>query len=254
MKSELRNFAFVAALSLGSLSGLHADRPFVDTLAPSRFVNVGVHASVGNSTLTQNYRSSFPQISQLNVSAGWSFGAGANVEFGLRDFMWLGTEANLLIDNNSIDMIVNEDQSATSVSNIFLRNHYYYLNIPVYMSFKFNLAPTVRWNIDGGIYYSYGLGGNQRQNVYSSRVNEIGQLVATKYEIKTDYFNDSRSFINSYHRGDIGLHLATGLTFGSRISVGARMQFGFKNVANTVGVTHPNIHNLSFTGTLGYWF
>lgn len=254
MSHLMKNVVIAATMTLASAGAAFADRPFVDTSAPSRFVNVGLHATVGNSTVTQNYCSSFPEISQLNVSAGWSMGAGATIEFGLRDFLWLGTEASLLFDNNSVDMIVNVDETAVSVSNVFLRNHYCYVNFPVYMSFKFNLAPKVRWNVDAGIYYSYGISGSQKQNVYSSRINDLGQLVATHYEIKTDYFNDSRSFINSYHRSDIGLHLATGLAFSHHVSVGARMQLGFKNVANTVGIVSPNIHNLSFTGTLGYWF
>ncbi len=240
--------ALLAAFSLNAV-----EKPFVDFGPAPAFFDIEVHGLVGGSSITQNYMSSFPEISELDQGTGWSYGIGAAGRFGLRDYLSLGTEVNLLVNTGSTDMVVNRGD-ALSVSNVFLKNRYYYLNFPIFMSFNFNLASTVRWNVDGGVYYSYGIGGNQKQTIYNAKINEIGQLVTTIHNEKCGYFNDSRAFINSSRRSDVGLHLATGLTFNDRISVGGRAQIGLKNVANTVGVVKPNVHNLGFMFLVGYHF
>lgn len=256
----MKRIILVALALLALTTSIRADNaynssviPFLNSSRAERFINVGVHAGVGNSFVSQNYESTIENITDMNLGSGWAFMGGLTCELALRDYLWLGTEFNLLINNYTADFIVNAENS-TGVYNIFLKNHYYYLNIPVYASFKLNIANTVRWNIDAGLYYSYGLAGKQRQTIYNAVVNELGQLISSSYTLKTNYFNDNRSFINSAYRGDIGLHLATGLTFSRHISVGVRCQIGFKNIANTVGINHPNLHNISFLGTLGYNF
>lgn len=245
--------AVIAIFACPRQASAAGDRPFVDFGRPESFVKVGAHAIIGNSFITQNYKSCFPEISELTVAPGWSTGVGAVAEFGVRDYLWFGTGVDFIINNYTDDIIINRD-GATSVSNVFLRNHFYALNFPLYVSFKFNIAPTVRWNVDGGIYYSYGVGGSQKQTVYTARINEIGQLITNNYNIKTSYYNDDRAFLNSAFRSDIGLHYATGVTFSGRITIGFRGKIGFKNLANTLGEIHPNVHNVQFLGTLGYWF
>lgn len=227
--------------------------PFIDTGRADRFLRTGVHALVGNSFVTQNYKGCFPEITELSLSPGWAMGMGATAEFAVRDYLWIGTEANVMINNYNTDLIVNR-ANATSVSNVFLRSHFYSLNFPVYLSFKFNLADKVRWNVDGGLYYGYGLGGTQRQAIYNARINEIGQLLSSHYELKSHYYNDSDGFINSIKRADVGVHLASGLTFYQRVSVGVRAEIGLKNAAKTIGEVHPNLHNFSFLVSGSYWF
>ncbi len=227
--------------------------PFLNNTPASRVINIGVHAGIGNSFVTQNYESAIENITEMNLGSGWAFMGGFDCELAVIDYLWIGTECNLLINNYAADFIVHPEASA-GVANIFIKNHYYYVNIPVYASFKLNIANTVRWNVDAGIYYNYGIAGKQHQTIYNAVVNDLGQLISSSYTLKTDYFNDDRSFINSAHRGDIGLHLATGLTFSRHISVGARVRVGFKNIANTVGINHPNLHTVSFLGTIGYNF
>ncbi|MCH5245366.1 MAG: outer membrane beta-barrel protein [Muribaculaceae bacterium] len=227
--------------------------PLINRSQAGRFVTFGVHAGVGNSFVTENYESVFPSITDLSMNAGWAFMAGATVEFAIRDYLSVGTELNVLANNHSADMIIHAAESPT-VSNVFLKNHYYSLNIPVYASLKMNLASTVRWNVDAGLYYSRGLGGSQRQTVYNATINHLGQQILSSYTIKTGYFGDRDAFINSARRSDVGLHLATGFTFHSHYSIGVRTQIGFKNVAYTEGITNPNVHNFSFLATLGYNF
>ena len=65
------------------------------------------------------------------------------------------------------------------MSNVFIKNNYRTFNVPIFASFTFNLAPRVKWNADGGIFMSFGIGGKQKATIYNAKVNELGQLVQT---------------------------------------------------------------------------
>lgn len=226
---------------------------FISFAPAKQFVELDVHILAGGTGITQNYQKSFPQIRELNSSMGAAYGVGAGAVFGFSSFLGLGTQLNLTTCHNKLDMAVSNDD-ATSVSNIFISNRYLYANIPVYLSFRFNLLGALRWNVDAGFYYAYGLTGKQKQTIYNSTVNDLGQLVPRVVETKPDYFHSEATFINAFYRSDIGLHLATGLQFGSHITLGCQFQIGFKNVAYTSGLVNPNIHNTNIMASLGYKF
>lgn len=228
---------------------------FFDTGAPSKFLEPYVSVMVGTSGVSQNFGSSFKSISELNVSAGVTGAVGGGVVFGIRDFLGLGTEMNFSFNNWRMDLMVSGD-ATTSPATVFLRNHYYTLNIPIYVSVRFHPASKLRWNVDGGLYFSTGLGGSQKQSITKSYINALGQLVTEDIDTKSGYFNDGDAFICSSKRADIGLHLATSLTFNRKFSVGVRTQIGFKNMAkmSETGLVRPSIHNMSVWGVAAWHF
>lgn len=231
-------------------------KKFVDHGPAPRFIEPQIHIWYGGSLVTENYMSCFNEISQMNSNPGSNIGLGGVAVFGISDFVGLGTELNVTLSKYRTDFAVSNN-TVTSVSNIFLRNRAWYFNIPVYVQFRFNVDTRVRWNIDAGMYYSYGFSGSQSQSIYSAQINDLSQLVSVKINSKPNYFNNSDTFINSYHRGDIGLHLATALTFSRKYSVGARMNLGFKNISyimNNAWIDNPNIHNFNFAVVLGRTF
>ena len=77
-------------------------------------------------------------------------------------------------------------------------------------------------------------------------------MSVTPYE--ADFYKDSRGFINSYDRGDIGLHLATGLTFSKHFKVGVRAHVGMSDLAHSTGIVKPDSHTMDFMATLGWQF
>lgn len=248
IKSIIVTCALIAASACPA-----AARGFVDYGPAPKFLDLEVHAIAGSSMITENYVGCFPEISQMNTSPGSQLGIGAAAVFGVRDWLGFGTEVNILRNHYRIDMAVTAED-VSSISNIFLRNSSTYLQIPVYMQFRFNIAPNVRWRVDAGLFYAYGTGGKQKQDIYNAQVNSLGQLVSTVLSTKHDYFGNGSTFINSFRRSDIGLHLATSIRF-HRLSVGGRLNVGFKNIAyipDGRGIVTPNIHNLSYSFTLGY--
>lgn len=243
----------VALMALAACPGRAYSQEFISFAPARQFLEVDVHLLGGGSGITQNYASCFSEIREINNSMGGSYGIGASAVFGLNTFLGLGTEFNLLVNHSRTDMGVSNDD-ATSVSNVFLRNRYCYANIPVFMSFRFHVLGPIRWNIDAGLFYQYGISGSQSQTIFNSVINDLGQLVPRVVKSKPDYFNSKDTFIHSYRRSDIGLHLSTALQFGRHFAIGARIQFGFKNVARTDGIVCPRIHNYDFHALAAYKF
>lgn len=238
-----------------ALVGLAASsQPFADHSRPARFLELQLHGLVGGSYLTNNYRGIFPAIRELDTTMGISYGLGAGAVLPFRDYFGIGTEINFVMNHNRAD-IFTSNFTIQSASNLYLRNSYYGINVPVYLTWRFNIGEGVRWNVDFGGYYSYGLGGSQKQALYRSLVNDLGQLVYQEEHFKPDFYNSDATFQNSFHRADLGLHLATGLTFHRHFFLAARAQFGLKNIAFIEnGISIPSVHTVSFLIQTGWKF
>ncbi len=225
----------------------------VMTGKPVKFLDLDTHLLVGGSYITQNYKSCYPQITDVNNSMGFAWGVGFGVKMNFTSFVGLGTEINYLFNSGNMDLAVTGSES-TNVSNVFIRNRYRAFNIPIFISFNFNLAPRVKWNVDGGIYLQNGSGGSQKATIYNVMVNDLGQLMMTQTTSKADFYNDPKAFINSYRNFDWGLHIATGLKLAEKYSLGLRMEYGLRNVSVSQGIVKPSTHNLGLFGTIGYHF
>lgn len=245
---------FLMALSVLVPCGANALK-FCDHGPAKDLVAVDVHALFGGAAISQNYMGCFSEIREINATMGTAWGAGVTAEFGFRDYLGIGTQLNVIFNTNSVNVAVS-NFNATSVSNVFLHNHYNYINVPVYATFKFNITENLRWNVDAGFYYGYGFSGWQRQAAYTSTVNELGQLVNRVTVTKPDYFKNPDTFVNSYRRSDAGIHLSTGLIIFRHYRIGLRSTIGLKNVSTVGenGIINPNIHNFNLMMEIGYRF
>lgn len=217
------------------------------------FLSINAHLLAGASYVTNNYMGTFHEIGDLNKSMGLAAGAGVGAMFDLSRRWGLGTELNVLMKSFRMDLAVT-GEGKPSVSNVFQRNRAWELDIPVYMRWRHRVADRVEWNVDMGAYFSYGLGGSQKNTIYDAKTNELGQLMTTRTELDADYYNDSDAFINSYKRADMGLHVGLGLTFAGHLTVGVRSHIGFKNVALSTGLRSPSCHNMDILAMLGWTF
>lgn len=224
---------------------------FIDYGKPSSFIDIDAHLMFGGSYVTNNYTSCYKEVSDINSTMGFAYGIGAGVKFNFSNFIGLGTQFNYLHNKNKMDMAVTRE-GAPNVSNVFIRNTYRYVDIPVYMSFTFNLASRVKWNADGGVYFGFGTGGKQKATIYNAKVNDLGQLLTTTQHSKAGYFDDDKAFINSYRKFDMGLHIGTGLTFYDKITVSVASHIGLRNAAKSTGLVKPSAHNFNVFCSVGY--
>lgn len=224
---------------------------FIDYGKPKSFIAIDAHILFGGSYVTNNYTDCYSEITDINSTMGFAYGVGATVKFNFSNFIGLGTQFNYLLNKNKMDMAVTRD-GAPNVSNVFIRNSYRYIDIPVYMSFTFNLASRIQWLAEGGIYFAYGTGGKQTSTIYNAKVNDLGQLISNTQTHKAGYFDDSKAFINSYDKSDFGLHIGTGLSFYDKISINVFTHIGLSNAAKSTGIVKPSAHNFNVFCSVGY--
>lgn len=225
----------------------------VDLSPAKKFLDIDVHALVGGSTVMQNYKKSFPEIDNLNINMGFRGGFGARATFGFREYLGLSTELNFVVRNYNMNLVAGAE-GTDGITGVQVDNRTYVINVPLAMTLRFMVARNVKWLIDVGVYYSYGFAGRQKQDIFAGTVNALGELITVYEHIKTDYFNSSHTFLNSFHRGDYGIHFGTYLDFGPHLRIGARLQTGIKNTSFSYGVANPSVRNFDFCGTVGYRF
>lgn len=230
-----------------------AQAQLISTGKAGKFIEADVKVLLGGSFVSQNYKSCFHEITDVNNSMGFAWGLGIGARLNINSFIGIGTELNYIFNSGSLDIAVANEQ-ATNVSNVFVKNHYRAFNIPVFVSFNFNVMQGLKWNVDAGLFLNFGTGGSRNANIYNSEINELGQIMMTHTHSKAHYYKDNKAFINSFRDFDDGLHLASGLTINENYLVGVRMQYGLRNVALSTGIRNPSCHNFNIFATLGYRF
>ena len=247
-------FLTIASLMLVALPLKAASADFVDTDSPEAYIpSVELHGGVGVSTVFQNYRSEIDGCSDFFLTPGCQGIVGATVELPVRNFFSVGTGLDFAFSRYTWSMTV-VDASKGTLTSIYSRNNYTSIDIPVYMSFKFNLGTRVRWVNELGFYLSQGIGGTSKYKAYVSSTNSLGQSQVTSNELERKYYKDSDPLINGVNRTDYGLHLATGMLFNGHWSVKAVMRSGFCDMARNHGVLDVRLRNFSASLRLGYCF
>lgn len=227
--------------------------PFMDTSRPNKPLDIGVHAGLGVSTITQNYSSAIPGCADFHLSSGLQSVFGATVEVPLRKFLAIGTGADFLINNNSWAMTV-IDAEPNRVSSVYCRNAYRAFEIPVYISLRFNLGSRVSWVNEAGVFFGFGTGGKTKITAYTVAVNQLGQQQVTRSKYDNPYYKADTPILNGIERNQWGVHLSTGLRYRERWSLKTVLRYGFSDVACNYGVLDVHIHNLSVSFRLGYTF
>lgn len=227
--------------------------PFVDTSRPENVIEGSVNIGVGASSMIQNYRSAVPGLSDFTFSPGTMMSVGADVQLPIRNFLAIGTSLNFNINNYSWAMTIMQPQDG-SLSVLKTKNHFYDIDVPVYVAFRFNLSPKVRWTNEAGWYISFGAGGDTRTRVYTSATDPEGENQISVTHYKRDYYKDDNAIVNGVTSTDWGLHLATGLQICKRLSLKAVMHVGARDLSRNIGGLNINNHTLNASFKAGYIF
>ncbi len=248
------------ALSCAMLTSAHEpvsqtgeDYPLYDGSIPDRWIEFMPHASVGLSTVIQDYGSEIPGLSDFMLSPGCRMSAGLDIRFCIRNSFALATGVDFNINNFRYSMSIVNTTSG-SITSLYARNHYYSVTVPVYLSWRFNIGKRMMWNVDAGMYFSQGTGGSFKASGYASGENSLGQPVVTHANYETDYYISSQAMINGVKKFDFGPRIATGLIYRHRYFLNTIFQIGARNLAINQGNLDVHYHNLSLDVQLGYIF
>ncbi|MCM1225649.1 MAG: PorT family protein, partial [Lachnospiraceae bacterium] len=216
-KLAITLLALASALRCAAQPGDSEELPFYDSSHASKFLEIDLHAGIGISSVAQNYGSVVAGITDFFYSPGVLMRAGAQVRFNIRNSFGIGTGIDFGINNSryAMNMVSN---GGTSISSIYVTNHFYDASIPLFISFRFNAGRSMCWSIDPGWYFSVGLGGHSTLSGYTSGENALGQPLVTHASYEHRYFNSDRPFINTVKSFDNGPRLALSMLFKRRVS------------------------------------
>lgn len=203
---------FAVAASLGTLS-LRAQSFFSAEPAP-RLFDIEIRAGVNSSVRTAS-----SEVFDLWDVDSWGTGveAGAVVNLNLRDFFTLQPGAffesrsgNYAYSQTHLPGIVGTGKEFTQLG------HYrtYHLTVPVMASFRFNVAPGVKWALEIGPYGQY--------NLKDSGSGKIQYMVMGRNGLGTVEQAKTRHY-------DYGVKLGTAVSVG-RWSAGVHYLAGMRQV------------------------
>jgi hypothetical protein len=252
---NLKKLALSSLLALATaILPASAQSQFIDRSRPSHVVEIGLHVGEGISTILQNYSKNVPGLTDYNLTPGNMNSFGASVELPFRNFIALGTGLEATINNNHWSMTL-LDATAGTQNTLYTRNHFYAVEVPIYLQTRFNVSGSVRWVNELGMYLSYGIGnGSSKTHAYASSTNSLGQSQVTEMIYNRKYFKDDEPIINGVTTTDYGLHLATGLRFFDHVSLKAVFHVGFRNLAINYGVLDITNRNINLAFKVGYIF
>lgn len=258
--------AFAAAMALASgawhqaqarneLDSIAAmEQPsFYDSGRPSDFIELDAHVAIGMMSLVQNFSGAVPDLSDFLLSPGTKIDMGLTVRFNLRNSLGLATGMQVGINNMRYALGL-VGKGTGQISSIYVRNHFYDITVPIYVSWRFNMGRLMKWSVDGGLYASKGFGGSSRFSGYTSGVNSLGQPVVTHALYNQPYFDASTAFIARVKSFDWGPRLATGLVYRNKYTFNIIFQISAENLATKQTVLDLRYRHTSLAFELGYIF
>lgn len=220
--NKIKSLTLLSSILLGSLTANAAD--FLDTSAPENVFNIG--ARVGFN-LSNNSIDNTPYF-KMNLSKwGTGFDAGVVCDINIRNF--ISIQPGFFYQSRSNDYAYIYTALGGDIDNYGHTRHYTF-NVPILASLHLNPTDNIRWSIDFGPYFEFGLDGSDKDLSKD-----------TKY--KEDYYASRKSF-------DIGLKMGTGLEFFDHY------YFGIHYLAGCCNIWKEDFdgRNKAWTFTLGYNF
>jgi hypothetical protein len=195
---------------------------------------IGANVSAQNSPVTFGVRGG------LNLSNYWGdvenskakigFNVGVTMDYAFSPALYLMTGLELTTKGAKGEMIENGVKLSVTENPM-------YLQLPVHLGYKIDIAPDTRFVLHAGPYVAYGVGGKSKITTKVEGLN---------LDVSTDLFSGDIS----YDRFDFGVGLGFGVEFG-RISAGLGYDLG---LANLTGNSNYKVRNMNAALTFGYRF
>lgn len=238
----------ILALSMFAVAACASAADFADTSAPDNIVEVGVRLGVTSSTLSAD----IPYDVAGNCDFSWKrgFAAGAVVDINIRNFF--SVRPGFYFENRSYDYTtVKHDPNVRSLSVNLGHTHRNAFSVPVLASFHFNISNAVRWDVEAGPYFTFGVGSG-KDNVESVTVTspELAAGSYTYLDGKRDYYDPG---LWGHRKFDCGLQFGTGVEILRHYVVNISYQRGLRNVSESKDFFW-SMKNKGWTFAVGYKF
>ena len=179
-------------------------------------------------------------ITKLDADSRIGFNLGGRVEYGLTDYLYLGS--GLLLSQKGCEE--NVGINLNEYGGKFKANPLY-LQIPIHIGYHYYLNDNLSLFGETGPYLAFGIGGKQKMDYEEPEEEPI--------HIKYDFFDDK----NGANRFDMGWGLRTGIEV-NHFQIHLSYEYGFTKVWDSPSVKtnlyDKSCHNSNFTVGLSYFF
>lgn len=252
LKTKILRFVIaIASIITGNALAYAVD--MLDTSMPKKLIEVNVHSGIGTSTIVNNYASVAESVTAMKLSPGTRMLAGFGAELPIRDYLSVGTGLDFAINNYSVSMTMLDGYAAT-LGTLLTANHFYTIEVPVFVGLRLNLGSRVRWCNELGAYFAYGMAGSSKTTAFVSSTNSLGQTQVSEARYDRKYYESDDPVFCTMRRGDIGMHLATGILINQHYTVKATLHVGIRDLAKNFGVYNAHARTLSPAFIIGYTF
>ncbi|MDE6445192.1 MAG: PorT family protein [Muribaculaceae bacterium] len=222
--------AFMVASTLNAFAG-----DFLDTDQPSSLFTLGVRAGVNTSIHT--FDSRFFDVWNVN-SWGTGIDAGAVFDINLRQY--ISIQPGFFFESRSghysyINAYTDADEEEAQYTQLG-KYRGYFLNIPVLISVKFNLASNVKWIVEAGPYLQLKLHSSDNENIDVMTFPEKDVIALEKV---------------SANSSDFGLKIGSGILVNEHYSFSIHYLAGGRDVWKA---PFDGGRNKAWTFTVGYNF
>lgn len=223
----------IAALAIAGSAAEAGAQEFFDTSAPDELITYGVRA--GFNTSNQTSPSDGKDLSL--DSWGTGFTAGAVVDINFRDFFSL--QPGIFFESRSHNYsYITEESLTTAKTGISNYGHTRstWIKIPLLASVRLNPSQSLRWAIEAGPVFGFGMGGNDKGTFATAATGPL--------RFSNGYFGDTRS------KWSFALKFGTTLRYARHYLIGIHYEAGTSSVYKYA----KGGHHKAWTFTLGYDF
>ncbi len=205
-----------------ALAATTASAGILDSGTPGKPLSLGVRLGINTSNMSNNYTYAAPSYRWTSTDWGTGFTAGVVADINIVNFFSL--QPGFYFQSRNMDYRYEFD-TATATGQVVSLDHIeaghirsYNFNIPVLLSFRFNLTSLFQIRAEAGPYFQWGLGGNDKYTVSTVNIPDES--------FKRDIYGDD-GFLRSY---DWGFKIGGGLTLMGRYHLSIHYEAGCRNI------------------------
>lgn len=206
---------------------------FFDTSSPEQLITYGVRIGLNTSNQTS------PKGDKtLNLDSwGTGFTAGAVVDLNFRDFFAIQPGIFFESRSHNYSYVIEDSNTPAALDiNEYGHTRSTWIKVPLLASIRMNPSSSLRWSIDLGPVFGFGMGGRDKGTFATA---ETGPL-----RYKNGYFDDVRK------KWSFGLKFGTTMRYKGHYLVGIHYESGTSSVYKDI----KGGHHKAWTFTLGYDF
>lgn len=235
------------ALSLLAVAATASAAEFADTSVPDQMIDLGVRFGISSSNLSAD----IPHAGEeCNFSWKRGFTAGVVMNLNIRDFFSI--QPGFYFENRSYDYsTIRHDADRRALETNLGHTRRYAFSIPVLASFHLNISNAVRWDVEAGPYFSFGIG-DGKDEVTAIAVSAPSNTPGRYSYItgKRDYYGDD---VWQHRNFDCGVQIGTGVEVMDHYVFNISYQRGLRNVAGAHDLGW-SMKNKGWNFAIGYKF